>query len=84
MSSKDANGKKTINDIEILKNYILNIYKTLLTRGIRGTYIYCCNEGLRDYIREFLESSSYDGYEYAYVREEDTIMEVAEKDGGYN
>lgn len=37
---KDKYGKQTIKDSEVLKNYILNIYKTLLTRGIRGTYIY--------------------------------------------
>nr|WP_307991494.1 DNA/RNA helicase domain-containing protein [uncultured Niameybacter sp.] len=50
----DMNGKKTIKDPEILKRYILNIYKTLLTRGIRGTYIYICDEPLRTYFKQFM------------------------------
>lgn len=51
----DKYGKQTIKDIEVLKNYILNIYKTLLTRGIRGTYIYICDEGLREYFKGFFK-----------------------------
>lgn len=42
----DRNGKNGVGDIE-LKGYILNIYKTLLTRGIKGTYIYAEDEGVR-------------------------------------
>ncbi len=36
--------KKTIEDI-------INSYLVLLTRGMRGTYIYCCDKNLRDYLR---------------------------------
>ena len=50
----DRNGKRTIRDPEILKVYILNIYKTLLTRGIKGTYLYVCDSGLREYFRQFI------------------------------
>lgn len=41
--SKDLN--KTIEDI-------INSYLVLLTRGIKGTYIYCCDKALRDYFKE--------------------------------
>ena len=50
----DVNGKKTIKDSEVLKNYVLNIYKTIMTRGIRGTYIYVCDKALRDYFKNFV------------------------------
>lgn len=50
---KDKNGKNTIEDEDLLKEYILNIYKTILLRGIYGTYIYVCNENLRKYFRQF-------------------------------
>lgn len=51
---KDKAGKNTIKDENILKNYILNIYKTILLRGIQGTYIYACNENLRKYLAQYI------------------------------
>ncbi|UNK45669.1 DUF2075 domain-containing protein [Arthrobacter sulfonylureivorans] len=36
-----------------LLEYVRNIYTVLLTRGIFGTYIYVCNEELRDYLRQY-------------------------------
>lgn len=54
----DKYGRIGVNDQE-LKSYIINIYKTLMYRGIKGTYIYACNKGLREYlkihIREFVK-----------------------------
>ncbi len=50
----DRNGKKGIDSIETLKAYIINIYKTILYRGIRGTYIYACNPSLRNYLKRYL------------------------------
>lgn len=50
----DKYGKQTVEDPEVLKAYILNIYKTLLTRGIRGTYVYVCDEALRSYLKQFI------------------------------
>ena len=41
---QDAKGKEKV-DEKILRNYIKNIYATLLERGMYGTYIYVCNEG---------------------------------------
>jgi DUF2075 family protein/SOS-response transcriptional repressor LexA len=51
----DINGKKGIADINILRSFIINIYKTIMYRGILGTYIYACNQGLRDYLKEHIQ-----------------------------
>ncbi len=48
----DSNGHKGISDPEELKRYIINIYKTLLTRGILGTYVYIVDSHLRAYFQE--------------------------------
>ena len=50
----DSNGKRTATYDELL-DYIKNIYYVLLTRGIRGTYLYVCNENLRDYLSNYIE-----------------------------
>ena len=34
--------------------YIANIYAVLLTRGIRGTYVYACDPDLRKYLTTFI------------------------------
>lgn len=52
----DKNGKNSITDPEVLKNYILNIYKTILLRGIRGTYIYVCDDNLREYFAQYIKN----------------------------
>lgn len=44
---KDFNGKRSITHPDELRQYILNIYRTLLTRGIKGTYVYVVDEKLR-------------------------------------
>jgi hypothetical protein len=51
---KDKKGKQGIEDPALLKEYILNIYKTMMLRGIRGTYVYVCDKGLRRFLGEFL------------------------------
>lgn len=50
----DKKGKNGIKDPALLKEYILNIYKTMMLRGIRGTYIYVCDEALRNYFKSAL------------------------------
>ena len=50
----DKKGKQGIEDPATLKAYILNIYKTMMLRGIRGTYVYVCDEGLREYFKELI------------------------------
>lgn len=52
----DINGKIGISNTEDLKNYILNIYKTIMLRGIRGTFIYAYHSELRAYLKEFIKT----------------------------
>jgi uncharacterized protein len=51
---KDKAGKNTIQDENVLQEFILNIYKTILLRGIKGTYIYACNNNLKRYLMQFI------------------------------
>ena len=34
--------------------YVRNIYRVLLSRGIKGTYVYCCDSNVRDYLKRKL------------------------------
>ncbi len=54
----DRNGKSSIKDPRELKKYIINIYKTLLTRGIYGTYVYACDVHLRNYLSNWIPTIS--------------------------
>lgn len=45
----DKNGKQSIVDPEDLKSFIINIYKTIMLRAIKGTYVYVCDKDLREY-----------------------------------
>lgn len=49
----DFNGRRAISNLEELEIYIKNIYKTLLTRGLYGTYVYAVDEKLRNYLKRF-------------------------------
>lgn len=51
----DKYGRIGASDEE-LKKYIINIYKTIMYRGIKGTYIYACNKPLRDYLKQHIKS----------------------------
>ncbi|SDI24941.1 hypothetical protein SAMN05192534_1288 [Alteribacillus persepolensis] len=37
-----------------LYDLVRNTYKTLLTRGMKGCYVYCCDEGLQRYIKRHM------------------------------
>ncbi|QJB35761.1 DUF2075 domain-containing protein [Chitinophaga oryzae] len=52
----DRNGKNGVKNPEQLKNFIINIYKTLMLRGIKGTYVYICDEALREYFTRYIPS----------------------------
>jgi len=39
---------------EDLLDYVVNIYRVLMTRGIRGTYLHVCDKKLRDHLEEML------------------------------
>ena len=42
-------------DDDTLKQYIINSYKVMLTRGIKGCYVYACNTRLQNYLKRFIE-----------------------------
>ena len=50
----DSNGKRTASYEELLE-YIKNIYYVLMTRGIKGTYLYVCDDNLREYLSKYIE-----------------------------
>jgi DUF2075 family protein len=52
----DRTGKQAIEDPNELKQYILNIYRTIMLRGIRGTFVYACDDDLRSYLKRHVES----------------------------
>jgi len=51
----DIYGRIGANEEE-LKSYIVNIYKTIMYRGIRGTFIYAYNKELREYLKKHIET----------------------------
>ncbi|GAB2703750.1 DUF2075 family protein [Microbacterium marinum] len=59
-SYRDAKGKENNKQLGIvysdgdLLEFIRNIYGVLLTRGIRGTYVYVCDPELRAYVERAL------------------------------
>lgn len=53
---KDRNGKVSIKGEKRLKDYIKNIYYTLMMRGIKGTYIYACDSNLALYLSKHIPS----------------------------
>lgn len=50
----DRNGKQSIKSPGELKNYIINIYKTIMLRGIKGTFVYACNKELHEYLAQHI------------------------------
>ena len=50
----DRTGGQGIKDPEELKQYIINIYRTIMLRGIRGTFVYACDDALRDYLKQHI------------------------------
>lgn len=54
---KDKKAKDSTLSNEEMKSFIINIYKVLLTRGILGTYIYVCDDALREYLYDVISNS---------------------------
>lgn len=50
--SKDdkSSGIRSCHDLELVHRLIINTYKTLLTRGQKGCFVYCEDYSLREYI----------------------------------
>lgn len=51
----DTNGKNAVENDEELFDYIINIYITLMTRGIKGTFLYVCDDNLREYLKKYIK-----------------------------
>ncbi len=54
---KDSNVKRGI-DEKTVQDYIINTYKVLLERGIKGCYIYACDESMQEYLKEHIENDN--------------------------
>lgn len=50
----DKNVKK---DVKAMEDYIINAYGVLMTRGIKGTFVYVYDKNLRNYFRKFIQIS---------------------------
>ncbi|KAJ6544159.1 hypothetical protein B0H19DRAFT_1169786 [Mycena capillaripes] len=48
---------RTYDDEDLLR-FVTQIYAVLMTRGILGTYVYVCDPGLREYLRDFIPPNS--------------------------
>jgi uncharacterized protein len=51
----DCHGKTGVADPAVLKRYIINIYRILMMRGIKGTFIYACNKELHEYFARHMD-----------------------------
>lgn len=54
---KDTNVKNATEN-ETVKKFIINTYKTLLERGIKGCYIYACDKSMQEYLKKYVENYS--------------------------
>ena len=52
---EDRNGWRGITDPTELERYILNIYKTLMTRGMRGCYVYFVDKETEKFFKSRIE-----------------------------
>lgn len=52
----DSKVKDGVDD-ETLKQYIINSYKVMMTRGIKGCYVYACNPRLQNYLKRYIAES---------------------------
>lgn len=58
------------NDYIDLYNYIINAYKVMMERGIRGCYIYAHNKNLQNYLRNIIQPQQEHGTVSAQQRQE--------------
>lgn len=49
---KSLNKKDPFRAHKIADEIIKNTYRTLMTRGMKGCYVYCCDEALANYLKE--------------------------------
>jgi DUF2075 family protein len=49
----DTKVKDGVDDVT-LSQYIINAYKVMMMRGIKGCYVYACNPSMRKYLSKFI------------------------------
>jgi hypothetical protein len=54
---EDRNGWRGITDPSELKRYIINIYKTLMTRGMKGCYVYFVDKETEKFFKSRIEGA---------------------------
>lgn len=84
----DTTGKKGLKDNPAeLTRLIKNIYKVLLSRGMKGCFVYCRDTNLQEYLKGRLKgmNSVATAAEYPFVGEdlEERLGKVAEEGEGY-
>jgi hypothetical protein len=55
---EDTNGWKGITDPSELERYIINIYRTLMTRGMRGCYVYFVDKEVGKFFKSRIEGNN--------------------------
>lgn len=54
----DSLGKAGVSDNpDALKDYLINIYATLMSRGVLGTFVYVCDPALKEYMEHFIDKA---------------------------
>lgn len=84
----DTTGKKGLKDNPAeLTRLIKNIYKVLLSRGMKGCFVYCRDKNLQEYLKGRLKGMNYVASvaEYPFVGAdlEERLGKVAEEGEGY-
>lgn len=51
----DTNVKRST-DPDTVRKYIINAYKVMMTRGIKGCYVFACNPNMQNYLRNYINS----------------------------
>jgi DUF2075 family protein len=74
----DRNGSAGIDDDERLKEYVVNIYKTIMYRGIKGTLVYACDPQLRAYLSKHIKSAQAQAKETTYQEQEVPVLKFLE------
>ena len=56
--ARPAKPKK--NEMDALERLVKNTYRTLMTRGMKGCYVYCCDPELQKYMKQRIDSTSHE------------------------
>lgn len=45
-------------DTKTVEEFIINSYKVIMTRGIKGCYVYACNKNMQNYLAKFINKEN--------------------------